>query len=141
MARVVAVVPDLLFGSQVKGALEPAGHEVVLASSEAVARTALATGADVLVVDLAADECDGAALVRALRADGTLGAARTLGFYPHVDAAARERGRTGGLDLVVPRSRMRREAAALVERLLAERRPADDEPAPGPPAKGERRRR
>ncbi|MCD6726838.1 MAG: hypothetical protein LT070_06315 [Solirubrobacteraceae bacterium] len=139
MARVVAVVPDLLFGSHVQGALEPAGHEVVLAGSEAVARAALANGADVLVVDLAADECDGAALVRALRAEGTLGAARTLGFYPHVEVPARERGLTAGLDLVVPRSRMRREAAALVERLLAERGTmTDDGPGSRPPAQGGR---
>ena len=32
MARVVAFVPDLLFGSNVLGALQAAGHEAVLVS-------------------------------------------------------------------------------------------------------------
>ena len=43
--------------------------------------------------------------------------ARTIGFYSHVDGAARERGKQAGLELIVPRSRMRREGASLVERL------------------------
>ena len=33
MARVVALVPDLLFGSRVQGDLRAAGHEVTLAGS------------------------------------------------------------------------------------------------------------
>ena len=34
MARVAALVPDLLFGSKVQAALEQAGHEVDLLTSE-----------------------------------------------------------------------------------------------------------
>jgi hypothetical protein len=48
---------------------------------------------------------------------GALGTARTLAFYAHVDAAARERARAAGFDLVVPRSRMAREGARLLARL------------------------
>jgi hypothetical protein len=40
-----------------------------------------------------------------------------LGFYSHVDQETRRRAEDAGFDLVVPRSRMNREAAALVEKL------------------------
>ncbi len=118
MAHVVALVPDLLFGSKVQAALTAAGHEVRLVSSGADARAALPQ-AGVLVVDLATDAIDGPAIVRALIADDALAAVRTLGFYSHVDAATRERAEQAGFDLVVPRSRMNREGAELVTRLAA----------------------
>jgi hypothetical protein len=114
MARVVALVPDLLFGSKVQAALAGAGHEVSLVGTpaDAIARSG---AADVVVIDLATDAFDGPALV----AGGDLGAARTLGFYSHVDVVTRERAEQAGFDLVVPRSRMNREGADLVARLAA----------------------
>ena len=111
MARVALLCPDLLFGSKVEGALAAAGHEVARYDAPDPAREA-ATGADVLVVDLTADSYDGAAL-------GAVADARTLGFYSHVDVDTRRRAEGAGFDLVVPRSRMARETAALVERLAA----------------------
>ena len=53
MARVLAWIPDLLFGSNVVGALSASGHEVTLVNGLEDGR-ALA-GADVLIVDLTAD--------------------------------------------------------------------------------------
>ncbi len=47
-----------------------------------------------------------------------LGVTRTLAFYPHVEADTRRRAIEAGFDLVVPRSRMAREGAALVAELL-----------------------
>jgi hypothetical protein len=44
--------------------------------------------------------------------------APTLGFYSHVEQDTRRAAEAAGYDLVVPRSRMNREAAALVEGLL-----------------------
>ena len=73
----------------------------------------------VLVVDLVDRDLDGAALVESLTAEGLLGRTRTLGFYSHVDAPARERAERAGFDLVVPRSRMAREGAALVTSLVS----------------------
>ncbi len=123
MARVLALVPDLLFGSRVQGALTGAGHEVELIADEQRLRARLADDAmepgAVLVVDLTDDRLHGADLVAALARDGELGAMRTLGFYSHVDAAARADAERAGFDLVVPRSRMAREGAELVERLSA----------------------
>ena len=107
MARVVAVVPDLLFGSKVQGMLAAAGHEVELVGSAEEARS---RAADVVIVDLTAGEPDTA---------GIVGRVPTLAFYSHVDAAVRARAEEAGYDLVVPRSRMAREGADLVGRLVA----------------------
>jgi DNA-binding NarL/FixJ family response regulator len=113
MARVVAVFDDLLLGSNVLGMLRAAGHDAQLTGGA----DARAGGAAVLIVDLGAAGFDGIALVERLRADGELGETRTLGVYSHVDAEMRNRADAAGFDLVVPRSRMAREGAALVDRL------------------------
>ena len=114
MARVVAAFDDLLLGSNVLGMLRAAGHDAQLAGADAHPG-----GAAVLIVDLAAGSFDGVALVERLRADGELEQTRTLGVYSHVDADTKRRADAAGFDLVVPRSRMAREGAALVERLAA----------------------
>jgi DNA-binding NarL/FixJ family response regulator len=116
MARVVAHVPDLLFGSKVQGILGAGGHDVALVGTETAVRDAIGR-ADVLVVDLTADAVAGIALLEALQADDLVGQAKTLAFYSHVDADVRRRAIDAGFDLVVPRSRMAREGAALVDRL------------------------
>jgi len=118
MARVLALTRDLLFGSRVQGALVAAGHEVELITDEPRLRELLAGRADVLVVDLTDGELDGAGIVESLTAAGELHSTCTLAFYSHVDAAARERAERADFDLVVPRSRMAREGAELIERLL-----------------------
>jgi DNA-binding NtrC family response regulator len=125
MATAVALVPDLLFGSRVKAALDAAGHEIELASSTERVRERLAQAPPaVLVVDLTDAELDGAALLQSLSAEGSLRGVATLGFYSHVDTAAREGAERAGFDLVVPRSRMAREAGELVTRLAAGAGPA-----------------
>lgn len=118
MARVLAHVPDLLFGSKVQGLLSAGGHEVALVGSRDAVREQIAAS-DVLVVDLTADDVAGIALLDGLRADDALGATRTLAFYSHVDADVRARAIAAGFDRVVARSRMAREGAALVDGLVA----------------------
>ena len=103
MARVALICPDLLFGSNVEGALLAAGHEVTRDAD---------AGADVVVADVGAEGVD-------VEAIGGRDDARTLGFYPHVDVDTRRRAEAAGFDMVVPRSRMNREGAALVEKLAA----------------------
>jgi CheY-like chemotaxis protein len=123
MACVLALVPDLLFGSRVQGALTAAGHEVELIGDERGLRDRLkdaaAPAAAVLVVDLTNEDLDGATLVESLSGEGGLGQIRTLGFYSHVDVRARERAEQAGFDLVVPRSRMARQGDELVARMAA----------------------
>jgi hypothetical protein len=99
VARVALHCRDLLFGSKVEGALRAAGHELARGGG----------AADIVVVDLTDPDVPWP--------EGT-GAPR-LGFYSHVDQETRKRAEQAGFELVVPRSRMHREAAALVERLLA----------------------
>lgn len=118
MARVAAVIPDLLFGSRVQSALEAAGHEVELLPREPAGPEEVA-GARVLVVDLTSPDLDGAALVERLAADGALTGMKVLGFFAHVEPAVRDRALAAGFDQVVPRSRMNREGAELVGRLAA----------------------
>lgn len=118
MARVTALVPDLLFGSKLVEQLGAAGHEVELVSGEAEVWDQVA-GTDVLVVDLGSDELDAAQFVDTLRTGGELLGTRTLGFYAHVDTETRRAAEEAGFDLVVPRSRMAREGSELVARLAA----------------------
>jgi len=111
VARVVAFVPDLLFGSNVLGALQAAGHETVLVSDQDGLRRELA-GADALVVDLTTDPGERIEQVTALPR------VKTLAFYSHVEADVRTQAEQAGFDLVIPRSRMAREGAALLNRLV-----------------------
>ncbi|MDX6731856.1 MAG: hypothetical protein QOC54_1804 [Baekduia sp.] len=116
MARVGALVPDLLFGSKVKAALEAAGHEVELRPRDSGSWEGVGD-LDVLVVDLTTDAVDGIGFVERLRGAGELQGVSTLGFFAHVEPEVRERALAAGFDQVVPRSRMAREGPALVERL------------------------
>jgi hypothetical protein len=110
VARVVAFVPDLLFGSNVLGALRASGHDALLVSDLNAEQLA---GAEVLVVDLTADAAARIAAVNAAAPDRL----RTLAFYSHVETDVRALADAAGFDLVVPRSRMAREGAALVTQL------------------------
>ena len=114
MAQVVAFVPDLLFGSNVVGALRAAGHQVRLVG--ALDDIDL-HDAQVLVIDLTDDATARivAAQAALLRAPEGL---RTLAFFSHVEADVRDAARAAGFDLVVPRSRMARTAGELVDQLL-----------------------
>lgn len=99
MARVALHCRDLLFGSKVEGALRAAGHEMARPGETA----------DIVVVDLTDPEVpwpEGSGPPR-------------LGFYSHVDQETRKRAEEAGFEMVVPRSRMNRECAALVERLAS----------------------
>lgn len=122
MAVVLTLTADLLFGSRVQGSLSAAGHEVQLVGDEQRLKARLedpaASPVEVLVVDLTDERLGGAGIVESLSRGGMLEGTRTLGFYSHVDVAAREQALRAGVDLVVPRSRMAREGAGLLAGLL-----------------------
>lgn len=114
MTQVLAVVPDLLFGSRVVSDLSAGGHQVRLVSELPRRLEGDASDpVDVVVLDLTAE-----AEARLKRwEEAERGRARTLAFYSHVEGEVRERAQAAGVEVVVPRSRMAREGAALVERL------------------------
>ncbi len=122
MARVLALCGDLMFGSRVAAQLQAAGEELeLLPDADAVGARLQGPSEQrplVLVVDLTTDSEAAIELVAGLAGERP----RTLGFYSHVEADVRERAEGAGFDLVVPRSRMAREGASLVERLLGEPR-------------------
>lgn len=104
VARVLALVTDLMLASRVEASLRAAGHEVSVAGEAGPD----GAGFDLIVADLEAVD------PAAVAATGP----PTLGFYSHVDVETRRRAEEAGFDLVVPRSRMARELPALAERLL-----------------------
>jgi hypothetical protein len=106
VARIVAIAPDLLFGSRISETLTAAGHAVTLSASASEAQL---DAADLLIADLERENPE--ALVG-------LGIP-VLGFYPHVEAQLRQSAEAAGVDLVVPRSRFSREMPQLVDGLLA----------------------
>jgi CheY-like chemotaxis protein len=120
MARVAALIPDLLFGSKVQAALQAAGHEVDLLTGEVQTWDEVG-GIDLLVVDLTSSDVDGVELFQTLASGGELHAVRSLGFFAHVQPEVRTRALAAGFDQVVPRSRMAREGAQVVDALLAQR--------------------
>ena len=104
VARVALICPDLLFGSKLRGALRRGrATRWCLRATRPTCRwwTSPPTR------------------------DERLAAARrtrelpTLAFYSHVELDVRRRAEEAGVDRVVPRSRMAREAAALVDALAA----------------------
>jgi hypothetical protein len=105
LARVLALVPDLMLASRVETALRGAGHEVRIASS----LPEVVDDADLAVADL--NEID----VESLAALDL----PVLGFLQHTDAETRKQAEQAGIDLVVPRSRMVRELPDLAGRLLS----------------------
>jgi DNA-binding NarL/FixJ family response regulator len=121
MARVVALCADLLFGSKLVAQQAAAGEQLELTGDAHELRERLAAPGgvpQVLVVDLTDEDLGGSALVESLSSEGSSAGVRTLGFYSHVDTAARERAERAGFDVLVPRSRMARDGAELVARLL-----------------------
>src|SRR5262245_38460173 len=104
MARIVAVVEDLMLASRVRSSLEAAGHEV----EQDPSLPDELDGVDLVVADLDAV---------APEQLGEVGVP-VVGFYQHTDVETKKRAEEAGLTMAVPRSRMVRELPALVERAL-----------------------
>jgi hypothetical protein len=104
VAKIVAIVSDLMLSSRVSESLKAAGHEVSVTPT-----LPDSPDAEAIVCDL--DTADIDAVVAA--------GLPTLGFYSHVDVETKQRAEAAGLNLVVPRSRMSRELPELITKLLA----------------------
>jgi hypothetical protein len=104
MARVAALVSDLMLASRVRTSLETSGHEV---EQDAEVPDEL-DGIDVVVADL--DAVPPESLT-------DLGVP-VVAFYQHTDTDMKARANEAGVFIAVPRSRMVRELPELVERAL-----------------------
>ena len=104
MARVAALVADLMLASRVQTSLQASGHEVEVDSS----LPDELDGVDLVVADLDAVAPEQLA---------DLGVP-VIGFFQHTDVETKERAERAGLAIAVPRSRMVRELPELVERAL-----------------------
>jgi hypothetical protein len=104
VARVLAIVTDLMLSSRVEESLRGAGHDVAVMHS-----LPDRVEADVLVCDLDSVDIEEVARTHA----------PTLGFYSHIDVETKQAADAAGIDLAVPRSRMARELPELVDKLLA----------------------
>jgi hypothetical protein len=105
VARVVAIVADLMLASRVTTALGAGGHQV----EQGLSLPAELDGVDLIVADLDAIEPEQLA-----------GAAPpVIGFYQHTDVETKARADAAGLELAVPRSRMVRNLPELVDRALS----------------------
>jgi hypothetical protein len=106
MARIAALVQDLMLASRVRTSLEASGHEV----EQDTELPDELDGIDLVVADLDAVPPERL---------GELGVP-VIGFYQHTDADMRTRAEEARLSLAVPRSRMVRELPELVERTLTQ---------------------
>jgi hypothetical protein len=104
MARIAALVSDLMLASRVRTSLEAAGHEV---EPDTELPDEL-DGIDLVVADLDAAPPEKL---------GELGVP-VIGFYQHTDVETKTRAEQAGLAMAVPRSRMVRELPELVQREL-----------------------
>jgi hypothetical protein len=105
MARVLAVVSDLMLASRVSTALDESGHQV----EQATIVPDELDGVDLVVADLDAvppEQLSGFEVP-------------VLGFYRHTDVETKRRADAAGIDLAVPRSRLVRELPQLAEQLVA----------------------
>lgn len=103
MAKIAAIVSDLMLASRVSESLKAAGHEVTVTPT-----LPSPLEAEAIVCDLDTADLNAVAATHL----------PTLGFYSHVDVATKQQAQAAGLKLVVPRSRMSRELPDLIAQLL-----------------------
>ena len=105
VARIVAVVSDLMLASRVTTSLAAAGHDV----QQETALPEEMGGVELIVADLDAVSPE------ELAATGI----PVVAFYQHTDTETQQRADAAGLEVVVPRSRMVRELPELAAGLLS----------------------
>jgi hypothetical protein len=105
MARIAALVQDLMLASRVRTSLEAAGHEV---EQDSELPDEL-DGIDLVVADLDAVQPERL---------GEL-SVPVIGFYQHTDVETKKQAEEAGLTMAVPRSRMVRELPELVSQALS----------------------
>ena len=122
MARVAALIPDLLFGSKVQAALQAAGHEVDLLTGEVRGVGRGGRHRPARRRPHARPTSTASSCSRPSPPAASYTACVASASSPTCEPEVRERALAAGFDQVVPRSRMAREGAQLVDALLADAR-------------------
>jgi DNA-binding NarL/FixJ family response regulator len=100
---VLALVSDLMMQSQVSGAAQRAGVQLIIASSETQLVTKATDGAvELVIVDLSHPGIDPVRLMKGLK-PLLAESSRTLAFGPHVHKALLEAAASAGFDAVMSR--------------------------------------
>lgn len=115
MAKVLAVVDDLFFGSRIAETARQVGVELELQRAANFRPSALGHGQPALVIfDLNASSANPVELVRQLKAESTLAGVPVVAFLSHVQVELQQAAEEAGCDQVLPRSKF---SAALPELL------------------------
>ncbi len=101
MAKIVALVPDLMFGTRIEDVAKHLGYEVEFLKAEEDAGAAIARTAPSLVV-VALDAPRAMETIEAARKAG----ARVLAFGSHKNVELMRAAKAAGCDQVVARSQM-----------------------------------
>lgn len=110
--RIVALIPDLMFGVRVRDVLHQLGYTAVVVETAAAAHTALHPDLALLIVDLRSPIDTVQPLIVATKAlDPGI---PVLAFGSHVDVARQQAARAAGCDRVVANSKFSADLAPLV---------------------------
>lgn len=113
---VIAAVDDMFFAAKLRAT---AAHlDVTLRSArntETLLKVARESGADLIIVDLHAENVDPMAVAKALKSDEQVNSIQLLGFFSHVRADLHKEALAAGYDVVIPRSVFSRDLAEILE--------------------------
>jgi CheY-like chemotaxis protein len=114
---VLALVPDLMFATQIEQVAEQAGYRIAFAADAArLAARAHADRPALVLLDLAARGIDVPAAIRDLKGDAATMTIPVVAFGPHLDEAARVAASAAGADAVVANSKLAFDLPGLLAR-------------------------
>ncbi len=112
---VIAAVDDMFFASKIRATAEHLGVNVRFArNAEVLVKSARDNRADLVIVDLHAENLDPLAVAAALKSDEQLRSIPLLGFFSHVRTDLFRGATEAGYDTVIPRSTFSRDLAAIL---------------------------
>src|SRR5688500_1744258 len=102
---VIAAVDDMFFVAKIRATAEHLGIELrSVRKAELLLSLAREAAADLIIVDLHAQNLDPFAVARVLKSDEQLASIRLLGFFSHVQTELQKAAIAAGYDVVIPRS-------------------------------------
>ena len=113
---IIAAVEDMLFAAKIRATTEHLDVSLrMVRNVDALLKVARENSADLIIVDLHAENVDPIAVAKALKADEQLRLIRLLGFFSHVRTDLQQAALAAGYDVVIPRSVFSRDLAEILE--------------------------